>query len=200
MYDAPRARQAKAVNICLLTHSPQPIVIPFHSRGARARGPCRGWSSKWLCWFATERQPKRHKCTVSPSGGWVLESRVWAQWFLLKPLSWACRRHLLPVSSHAHPSMSVCFLSSFRKDTSCAGLGPTPMTSRTRAKSLSRVQLCDPLDCSLPGSSVHGDSPGKNIGVGCHALFQGIFPTQGLNPRLLCLQPGSLPLAPPGKP
>ena len=45
--------------------------------------------------------------------------------------------------------------------------------------------ICDPKDCSLPGSSVHGDSPGKNIGVGCHALLQGIFVTQGLNPRLL---------------
>ena len=29
--------------------------------------------------------------------------------------------------------------------------------------------LSDPMDCSLPGSSVHGDSPGKNTGVGCHA-------------------------------
>ena len=44
--------------------------------------------------------------------------------------------------------------------------------------------LCDPMDCSLPGSSVHGDSPGKNTRVGCHALLQGIFPTQGLNPGL----------------
>ena len=44
------------------------------------------------------------------------------------------------------------------------------------------------------------DSPGKNTAVGCHAL-QGIFPTQGSNPYLLCLQHwqvGSLPLAPPG--
>ena len=38
------------------------------------------------------------------------------------------------------------------------------------------------LDCSLPGSSFHGDSPGKNTGVGCHALLQGIFPNQGSNP------------------
>ena len=44
--------------------------------------------------------------------------------------------------------------------------------------------LCDPMDCSLPGSSVHGNSPGKNPGVGCHALLQGIFPTQGSNPGL----------------
>ena len=45
--------------------------------------------------------------------------------------------------------------------------------------------LCDPMDYSLPGSSVLGDSPGKNTGVGFHDLFQGIFPTQGLNPGLL---------------
>ena len=45
--------------------------------------------------------------------------------------------------------------------------------------------LCDPMDCSLPGSSVHGDSPGKNTGVGSHSLLQGIFPTQGSNPGLL---------------
>ena len=45
--------------------------------------------------------------------------------------------------------------------------------------------LCYPMDCSPPDSSVHGDSPGKNTGVGCHALLQGIFPTQGLNPSLL---------------
>ena len=47
------------------------------------------------------------------------------------------------------------------------------------------------------------DSPGKNTGVGCHALLQGVFLTQGLNPRILHLlhwQAGSLPLVPPGKP
>ena len=46
------------------------------------------------------------------------------------------------------------------------------------------LTLCDPMDCSPPGSSVHGDSPGQNPGVGCHALLQGIFLTQGLNPGL----------------
>ena len=45
--------------------------------------------------------------------------------------------------------------------------------------------LCDPVDCSLPGTSVHGDSPGKSTGMGCHALLQGIFPAQWLNPGLL---------------
>ena len=46
------------------------------------------------------------------------------------------------------------------------------------------------------------DSQGKNTGVGCHALLQGLFLTQGWTLHLLCLlhwQAGSLPLAPPGK-
>ena len=42
----------------------------------------------------------------------------------------------------------------------------------------------NPMDCSPPGSSFHEDSPGKNTTVGCHALLQGIFPTQGWNPGL----------------
>ena len=53
------------------------------------------------------------------------------------------------------------------------------------AKSLqSCPTLCDPIESSPPGSTVHRDSPGKNTGVGCHALLQGIFPTQGSNPGL----------------
>ena len=69
------------------------------------------------------------------------------------------------------------------------------------------VQSCptlwDPVDCSPPGFSVHGNSPGKNTGVGCHALLHGTFLTQGWTSCLLCLlhwQAGSLPLQPPGKP
>ena len=42
-----------------------------------------------------------------------------------------------------------------------------------------------PHDYSLVGTSVDGDSPGKNTGVGCHALLPRIFPTQRLNPGLL---------------
>ena len=33
--------------------------------------------------------------------------------------------------------------------------------------------LCDPMGCSPPGSSIHGDSPGKNTGVGYHLFFRG---------------------------
>ena len=48
-----------------------------------------------------------------------------------------------------------------------------------------RCVLCLVTAQAPPGSSDHGDSPGKNTGVGCHALFQGIFPTQGSNPGIL---------------
>ena len=91
------------------------------------------------------------------------------------------------------------------------------------AKSL---QLCPTLailmNCSPPGSSVHGDSPGKNTGVGCHALLQEIFPTKGMlqsmrlqsqtrlsnwteltwgiKPRSSALQVDSSPSEPPEKP
>ena len=63
---------------------------------------------------------------------------------------------------------------------------------------------------SLPRHELHPtrlfcpwDSPGKNTGRRCHFFLQGIFSTQGLNPRLLHVlhwQADSLPLAPPGKP
>ena len=36
----------------------------------------------------------------------------------------------------------------------------------------SYLTLCHPKDCSPLGSSVYGDSPGKNTRVGCHALLQ----------------------------
>ena len=44
--------------------------------------------------------------------------------------------------------------------------------------------LCNPMDCNLPGSSVHGILQARIL-VGCHALLQGIFPIQGSNPGLL---------------
>ena len=49
--------------------------------------------------------------------------------------------------------------------------------------------LCDPVDCSPPGSSVRGDSPGKNTGVGCRALLPPAdLPHPGIEPRSPTLQ------------
>ena len=72
--------------------------------------------------------------------------------------------HLPPPQSARYPILCVCV---------CVLSHPVMSNS------------LDPMDCSLPGSSVHGDSPGKNTGMGFLARLQGIFPTQGSNPGLL---------------
>ena len=85
--------------------------------------------------------------------------------------------------------------------------------------------LCNLMDCSQPGSSVHGilqarilevkckslscvwtsmrspwNSPSYNTGVDSLSLLQGIFPTQGIKPRSSTLQADPLPAEPQGKP
>ena len=57
------------------------------------------------------------------------------------------------------------------------------------------LTLCNPMDCSPPGFSVHRDSLGKNTGVNCHAL-----PNTGIEPRSPALQRDSLPAEPPENP
>ena len=68
----------------------------------------------------------------------------------------------------------------------------------------SRPTLCDPMDCSPPGFSVHGDSPGGTTGVGCHAHptppLPGDLPNPGIEPRSPALRADSLLSEPPEKP
>ena len=66
--------------------------------------------------------------------------------------------------------------------------------------SCSVMSDCYPVDCSLPDSSVHRDSLGKNTGVGCHALFQGNFPNPGIEPGSPTLHADTLLSELPGKP
>ena len=56
------------------------------------------------------------------------------------------------------------------------------------------------MDCSLVRLLCPCGSPGKNTGVGCHSLLQGIFPAQGSNLSLLHLQADSLVSELAGKP
>ena len=60
--------------------------------------------------------------------------------------------------------------------------------------------LGDPMNCSPPGSSVHGHSPGKNTGVGWPCFPSGDLPDPGLELRYPTVQANSLPSEPPGKP
>ena len=86
------------------------------------------------------------------------------------------------------------------------GCKESDMTERVHSLSLLVSQsypvLCDLMDYSPPGSSVLGDSLGKNTGVGCYTLFQGIFPDSGpdqIKLRSPALQADSLLSEPPGK-
>ena len=60
--------------------------------------------------------------------------------------------------------------------------------------------LCDPMDCSPPGSSVHEDFPGKNTGVGLSCPLPGDLPNLGIEPRSPALQADPLPFEPQGNP
>ena len=62
------------------------------------------------------------------------------------------------------------------------------------------LTLCDTMDCSPPGSSVHGILQARILEWVGHSLFQGIFLTQGLNPCLLHRKVDSLPLSHQGSP
>ena len=69
---------------------------------------------------------------------------------------------------------------------------------KVKVKSLSCIRLCDPMDYSLPDSSVW-DSPGESTGVGCHFLLQVSFLTQGSNPSLLHWRQTLYPLSHQGR-
>ena len=62
------------------------------------------------------------------------------------------------------------------------------------------LTLCDRMGCSAPGCFVHGDSPGKNTGVGFLCPPPENLPNPGIKPRSPALQVDSLPSESPGKP
>ena len=64
------------------------------------------------------------------------------------------------------------------------------------------LTVCDPMDCSPPGSLCPWNSPSKSTGVSCHFLLQRIFPIQGSNlfPPSPALAGGFFTTVPAGKP
>ena len=81
-----------------------------------------------------------------------------------------------------------CIVHGFAKSPTWLSDFHLPLIPGKESESVSRLVVsdsCDPMDYSPSGSSVHRDSPGKNTGMGCHCLLQGIFPTQGSNLGLL---------------
>ena len=104
------------------------------------------------------------------------------QWFLFSLLTlWTCTNTRIQ-------SFCLCIKHFIRKrfikSAESRSLPSRKLYYQFSSVTQSSLTLCDPMDCSPPGSSVHGDSPGKSTGVGCHVFLQGIFPTQGSNPGL----------------
>ena len=68
-----------------------------------------------------------------------------------------------------------------------------------KVKSLSRVQLCNPMDCSLPGSCIHGILQARVLEWVAISFSRGL-PNSGTKPRSPTLWTDALPSEPPGKP
>ena len=146
----------------------------------------------WLAWPAgiTSRLPApptltlkpHHTCHNPPVLGRGRPSRaVLVTHYFLWKINY-CR------SKHAHGQPQWALWSGTRPFLACFLIIKSCLT------------LCDPMDCSPPGSSVHGILQARTLeGV----AMPSISPTQGSNMHLLCLlhwQAGSLPVVPPGKP
>jgi len=148
----------------LLLHSIFPSIRVFSSESAL----CIRWLEFWSFSFS-----------ISPSNEYsgLISFRI--DWFVLLAAQGTLKSHL----QHHSLKASILQCSTFFM----VQLSYLYMTTRKTMNSLA-TQLC-PTPCNLVdysplGSSVHGDSPGKNTGVSCYALLQGIFPTQGSNPGL----------------
>ena len=73
-------------------------------------------------------------------------------------------------TSPASPALAGGFFTTHYLGSCGSSILDPPLICKMCAKSLRLCPtLCNPVDCSLPGSSVHRGSPGKNTGVGCHA-------------------------------
>ena len=132
-------------------------------------------------------------------------SHTWGSWLLPTPASQISSSvlYFFPVSSlYPNPVVAtdssivhgpLVLLCGFPLPT---GLRPTHCPSSmwvcVRAKSLQSCPALPPRGLQPARLLCPWDSPGKNTGVGCQALLQGIFPTQGSKLRLLHWQVGSL--------
>ena len=123
--------------------------------------------SQWCCW----------RISALKSVSWCgCMKQVASEW---KCLFWVFHKRENPSDPGEH--LSVC--RHFIRNKCQTSLSQPEKSENVCVSVVS--DLSDPMDCSLSGSSVHGDSPGKNTGVGCHTLLQGIFPIQGSNLGLL---------------
>ena len=101
-------------------------------------------------------------------------------------------------------SLLVCLLGAFvlRSDFSFSSYSPKALEPHMKKELVTQScpTLCRPRRLQPTRLLCLWDSPGKNTGVGCHALFYGIFLTLGVELRTPMLRADSLPSELPGKP
>ena len=121
-----------------------------------------------LCWFLPSNNENQTKVCV------CVCVYIYITSLLSLPLPPA--HHPTPLDCHRAPGWASCVIQQL----------PIYFTHRKKKSEVTQScpTLCNPMDCSLSGSSIHGTFPGKSAGVDCHFLLQGIFPTQESNPGL----------------
>ena len=119
------------------------------------------------------RQNKDDRMLFTIDSGWVYKGSLYYPVHLCLKFSATTFLKCHIPSSHT-PCVRVCVCVCAR----------TREHTHAHLVTQSCLTLCYPMDCSPPGSPVHGDSPDKNTAVGCHALLQGILLTQESNPGL----------------
>ena len=125
-----------------------------------------------MCSFLWPSNIPLHKCTTT-SLSIYLSMNIWVasmSWLLYTVLQWTVGHMCLLELWFSQSMCPVVGLLGHMVDLLlCAMLCLVTQLCLT---------LCNPVDCSLPGFSVHWDFPSKNIGVGCLSLLQGNFLTQ----------------------
>ena len=120
----------------------------------------------WRYWKQTARFPSEQKRLGIISSSWD----SWLGKHTIFKISWGGKTTTTTKISHRSPKVEVRILGCFSDRWLFRTL--RGLKKREGAGLLSHLWLCDPMDCSLPGSSVHGDSPGKRVISSSRASFQ----------------------------
>ena len=130
-----------------------------------------------IFFFTTEPPVCMHGCSIVPDSviQWTAACQVEAIYIVYTHIyiQYLYNIYIYRYITYIH----TCTYIQYDKAVYCHLAYLTSMQCAYTRSTFSCVQLCRPMDCSPPGSSVHGDSPGKNTGVGCQALLWSIQST-----------------------
>ena len=163
--------------------NPEPVCIPWRTGKVRISLPLRQMFRYCFCHVL------RIRCNICAVTSHPHSPSIWGQGMGNKdaPMSEVWLRGQDPITQSrpkSFPSDQLHVRLLWPLEGSGFSLCFSFLTHQFSSVAQSCLTFCDPMNCSTPSSSVHGDSPGKNTGMVCHALLQVIFPTQGLNPGL----------------